>query len=282
MTVVGVIGLGEIGRGLMTALEPTAFDLAVCDVREEAMAPYASRATICPDPARLGETADVVLVAVVNDGQVMDVLEGADGALGTLRPGTVVIVISTVAVETLRKVAAAAAGRHVGVVDCGVTGGPAAAAQGRWVSMVGGDDRAVESACPVLDVFSSMVVRMGPLGAGMRAKLARQVVQFGSWLAAYEAQRIAEAAGVDLQKLAQVIRESDAVIGGPTALMFRQTVAPLTDDDDAGLVAALRNAASLAHKDLGAAKALASELGIEVPLVSLADEQMDRVFGVAP
>lgn len=230
----------------------------------------------------LGKQADVVMVSVVDDAQVLEVLAGPAGALESLKAGAVVVVISTVAIGTLRRVAELAAGRAVGVVDCGVSGGPAAAAEGKWVSMVGGADEAVEAARPVLDIFSSLVVRMGPLGAGMRAKLARQVVQFGSWLAAYEAQRMAEAAGVELAKLAQVIRESDARIGGPAALMFRPTVAPFTADDDAGLVAAMRNAAALAHKDLGAAKALASELGIDVPLVSLADEYMDKVFGVAP
>jgi 3-hydroxyisobutyrate dehydrogenase-like beta-hydroxyacid dehydrogenase len=148
--------------------------------------------------------------------------------------------------------------------------------------MVGGADDAVEAARPVLEVFSSLVVRMGPVGAGMRAKLARQVVQFGSWLAAYEAQRLAEAGGVDLARLAEVIRASDARIGGTTALMFRKTVAPFTSDDDPGLVGAMRNAAALARKDLQAAGALAAELGVEVPLVELATASMDKVFGVAP
>jgi 3-hydroxyisobutyrate dehydrogenase-like beta-hydroxyacid dehydrogenase len=148
--------------------------------------------------------------------------------------------------------------------------------------MVGGSDEDFTRARAVLDVFSSLVVRMGPLGAGMRSKLARQVVQFGSWLAAYEGQRLAEAADVDLAKFAQVIRESDAKIGGATALMFRSTVAPFGADDDPGLIEAMRNGARLAHKDLAAARALAAELALDVPLVDLANEQMDRVFGIAP
>ncbi len=62
---------------------------------------------------------------------------------------------------------------------------------------------------------------MGPLGAGLPAKLARNLVQYGSWLAAYEAQVLAEAAGIELAKLAQVIKASDAQIGGASTLMFR-------------------------------------------------------------
>ena len=282
MTVVGVIGAGEIGRGLMKALDPTEFQIAVCDVRQEAIEPYEHRAMLCNDARSLGAVADVVLVAVVDDAQVLKVLEGPDGALDTLRPHSTVLVISTVSIGTLRRAAAKAAEVGVGLLDCGVSGGPAAAAEGQWVSMVGGSDEDFEKVRTVLEVFSSLVVRMGPLGAGMRSKLARQVVQFGSWLAAYEAQRLAEAAGVDLAKLAQVIKESDSKIGGATALMFRSTVAPFSADDDPGLVEAMRNGARLAHKDLAAARALAAELALQVPVVDLADEQMDRVFGIAP
>jgi hypothetical protein len=64
-------------------------------------------------------------------------------------------------------------------------------------------------------------------------------------------------------------------------LMFRPTVAPFGADDDPGLVEAMRNGARLAHKDLAAARALAAELAIELPLVDLTDEQIDRVFGMA-
>jgi 3-hydroxyisobutyrate dehydrogenase-like beta-hydroxyacid dehydrogenase len=121
---------------------------------------------------------------------------------------------------------------------------------------------------------------MGPLGAGLRAKLARNIAQYGSWLAAYEAQRLAEAAGIELSRLAEVIRASDKRIGGVSTLMFRSTVAPFSPDDDAGLVNAMRAAAVLAHKDLGAALSLAGELGVELPMARLADLEADAVFGV--
>ena len=114
----------------------------------------------------------------------------------------------------------------------------------------------------------------------MQAKLARNVVQYGSWFAAYEAQRIAEAAGVELQALSKAIRESDKMIGGPSALMFRQTVAPFGPEDDQGLVSAMRSAAALARKDLRAAQALGNELSIELPLVDLLEPRVGTIFGI--
>jgi 3-hydroxyisobutyrate dehydrogenase len=132
----------------------------------------------------------------------------------------------------------------------------------------------------VLDAFSSVVIHMGPPGAGLQAKLARNIVQYGSWLAAYEGQRLAEAAGIELSKLALAIRESDTKIGGASRLMFRETVAPFGPDAHQGIVDAMRAGASLAHKDLGAALELASELGISLPLTCMTDSLCDDVFGL--
>ena len=94
----------------------------------------------------------------------------------------------------------------------------------------------------MLDAISCLVLHMGPPGAGLAAKLARNLITYGSWLAAFEAQELAEAAGIDLLKLGEATRESDERIGGASRLMFRTTTAPWPADSDAGLVAAMRAA----------------------------------------
>lgn len=279
MTTVGVIGLGDIGSGVATSIPAAGLDLVVCDINPEARARFAEVAAEAADPAALGATAQVIVVAVVDDAQVLEVLDPGHGALSTAANGSTVVIVSTVSVTTIESVAAQAAERGVRVVDCGVSGGPRAAAEGELISMVGGDEATVAEIRPVLDAFSSLVVHMGPLGTGLRAKLARNVVQYGSWLAAYEGQLLAEAAGIELSKLAQVIRASDKKIGGAAALMFRRTVAPFPPDTDAGLVGAMAAAAALAHKDLRAALSLADELGVDMPLGRLTDEHRDRIFG---
>jgi 3-hydroxyisobutyrate dehydrogenase len=146
--------------------------------------------------------------------------------------------------------------------------------------MVGGSVSAGARLLPVLDTFSTLVVHMGELGTGLQAKLARNVVQYGAWLAAYQGQVLAEAAGIELSKLAQVIRASEKRTGGTTTLMFRDTVAPFPVGTEPGLVDAMRTAAGLAHKDLRAALELARSLGVAIPLAELADALADDVFGV--
>ncbi len=278
----GVVGLGDIGRGVAGTLARSGVDLTVCDVRPEAAEPFRPGARVAATPAEGAAASDGVVVAGGDDAQVRTVITGPNGILAAGRPGIAVIVLSTVSIETALDVAGQAARHGVLVVDCGVRGGPGAAASGQLVCMVGGTDEAMVRVRPVLEVLGSRVLHMGPVGAGLSAKLARNLVQYGSWLAAYEAQVLAEAAGIPLPLLAEAIRESDRHIGGASTLMFRETARPLRADvpTDAGLLPPMSAANRLAHKDLGAAIALAATLGVDVPLARLTEAYADRVFGM--
>jgi 3-hydroxyisobutyrate dehydrogenase len=278
---IGVVGLGAIGDGVATSVRAAGLPLVVCDVRTEATDRHADHATVAPSPAELARLSDVVVVAVVNDDQVHAVLSGPDGALAAGGPGTTFVVVSTITAACVAAIGNEAAEAGAAVVDCGVSGGPSAAATGELVCMVGGDDAVIAGLAPVFDAIGSLTVTMGPFGTGLAAKLARNLVQYGSWLAAYEGQVLAEAAGIDLGKLAQVIRASDARIGGASTLMFRSTVAPFTETDDEGLVGAMQAAADLAHKDLAAAVALADDLRVDLPLAAMTEARCDDIFGVA-
>ena len=278
----GVVGLGDIGRGVAGTLSTSGVDLTVCDVRPEATEPFRPGARVAATPGEVAAHCDVILVAVVNDAQVREVVTGPDGLLSAGRSEIAVVVLSTVSIETALDVAERAAEQGVLLVDCGVSGGPAAAASGELVCMVGGTAEAVERVRPVLDVLGSRVLHMGPVGAGLSAKLARNLVQYGSWLAAYEAQVLAEAAGIPLLILAEAIRESDRHIGGASRLMFRETARPLRTDEpaDAGLIPPMSAGNRLAHKDLQAAIALAETLGVDVPMARLTEAYADRVFAM--
>ena len=276
---VGVIGLGAIGDGVATSLLREGFPLVVCDVRSEATARYAETAEVAPSPADLAGRSDVVVVAVVDDDQVHAVLSGPDGGLAA-GDGTVFVIVSTISASCVQAVGAEAAALGVTVLDCGVTGGPAAASSGDLVCMVGGDPATIERLGPFFAAVSSLTVTMGPFGTGLAAKLARNLITYGSWLAAYEGQRLAEAAGISLLQLAEVVKASDVHIGGASRLMFRTTVAPFTDEDDKGLVGAMQAGATLAHKDIRAALELAESLAVELPMATLAEQECDDIFGV--
>ncbi|HEY1652392.1 MAG TPA: NAD(P)-dependent oxidoreductase [Acidimicrobiales bacterium] len=276
----GVVGLGQIGAGIAANLMKAGITLAVCDVRVEATAPFREGAHVAGSPRELAGRCDVVIVAVLDDAQVGAVLQGDDGVFAGAAAGTTVVVVSTVTTETVKEMRESGARHSVSVVDCGVSGGLPGVTDGELVCMVGGTEDEVDRIRPVLDVFSRLVLHMGPPGAGLSAKLARNLVQFGSWLAAQEAQELAEAAGVDLLKLGEAIRESDRIIGGPARMIFRPTAEPWPGDTDARVLDLLRDKALMAHKDLGAARALGEELGVPMPLAELTDARCDRIFGL--
>ena len=278
---VGVIGLGAIGDGVAKSMHLAGLPLVVSDVISEATDRHAGHATVADSPAALARLADVVIVAVVNDAQVHAVLSGPDGALVAGGSDTTFIVVSTITSACVRAIGAEAEAAGTSIIDCGVSGGPSAAAAGELICMVGGDEAVLERLAPVFDAMGSLTVRMGPFGTGLAAKLARNLVQYGSWMAAYEGQVLAEAAGIKLSKLAQVIKASDAKIGGASTLMFRATVAPFTEADDAGLIGAMRDGSELAHKDLLAALALAGELGVDLPLAAMTEAYTDDIFGMS-
>ncbi len=278
--VVGVIGLGAIGDGVASTLVREGFAVVVCDVRPEATDRYRESATVADSPQDLARASDVVIVAVVNDEQVHAVLSGPDGGLAAADADTTFIVVSTISVRCVEAIGAEAGALGIPVLDCGVTGGPAAAASGDLVCMVGGDPDVIERVRPVFDAVSSLAVTMGPFGTGLAAKLARNLITYGSWLAAFEGQQLAEAAGISLAQLAEVVKASDVHIGGASRLMFRSTVAPFTAEDDKGLVGAMQAGASLAHKDLDAALELAASLDVELPLAAMTQRRADEIFGV--
>ena len=185
---------------------------------------------------------------------------------------------STIAPDTPRQLEITAAKHDVLLLDAPVSGGGMGAADGTLAIMVGGSDDAFAEARPVLDMMGSKVVHAGEIGAGTRFKLARNLLHFTAFTAATEAARLAEAAGLDLRQLGQVVRHTDAVTGGVGAILHRDTAGPVAPDDFWHGV--LDHVATLGEKDLGFALDLADRLGVDTPLAALAAERLRKGLGV--
>jgi 3-hydroxyisobutyrate dehydrogenase-like beta-hydroxyacid dehydrogenase len=122
------------------------------------------------------------------------------------------------------------------------------------------------------------VLHAGPLGAGTRMKLVRNLIHFVAFTAVTEAQRLAEASGLDLVALGEVVRHTDAITGGPGAIMYRDTTAPLATDDF--WYGVLDHVRALGEKDLSYAIELAGTLGVDVPLAQLSRERLAKGLGL--
>ena len=206
---VGFVGLGNIGGAMASRLVSWPGGLVVHDVRDEATEPFVAQGAAAAESlADLATRCDVISVVVLTDEQVRSVVAGL---LPPARPGTVIAIHSTIETGTAEELAASAAAQGVHVLDAPVSGGAIGAAEGTLAAMVGGSREAYELAKPVFSAWASLVVHLGEAGSGTRAKLARNLLTFAGFAAAAEAQRLAEAAGIDLRKLAAVVRHSDGV-----------------------------------------------------------------------
>jgi 3-hydroxyisobutyrate dehydrogenase-like beta-hydroxyacid dehydrogenase len=272
---VGFVGLGNIGSAMAQRLVERPGGLVVHDLREEAMAPFVEKgATAARDLAGLA-ACDVISVVVLTDQQARDVVSGL---LPHLRPGTVVALHSTVETATPVELAELAARSRVDVLDAPVSGGAIGASQGRLAVMVGGERAAYEKAKPVFSAWAELVLHVGTAGAGTRTKIARNLITFASYAAVAEASRLAESCGLDLNKLAAVVRHSDAITGGPGAVMVRRTTEPLPADD--GLRPIFEHTRTLGEKDLSLALALGAERGVALPFAQLALDNLAAGLGV--
>lgn len=271
----GYIGLGNQGAPMAKRLADWPGGLIVFDVRTEAMTPLAELGASLADSVADVASADIISVTVLNDAQVRDVV----GELAAhAEPGTVIAIHSTIEPDTAPELAEQLRPKGIHIVDAPVSGGAGAADKGQLAVMVGADDDAYELVKPVFKQWASMVVRAGEPGAGTRMKIARNMLTFIGFAAACEAQRLAEAAGIDLQKLGRVVRHSDAQSGGPGAIMARDDTGPLASDHF--LHDMFVHTRGLAEKDLGLALAMGEATGVELPLAEIALRDLAAGLGV--
>jgi 3-hydroxyisobutyrate dehydrogenase-like beta-hydroxyacid dehydrogenase len=271
----GYIGLGNMGAPMAKRLVEWPGGLTVFDVRTEAMTPLAELGASLADSVAGVAAADIISITVLNDKQVREVV--AELAAHA-KPGTVIAIHSTISPDTAVELAADLKPKGIHVIDAPISGGGGAADKGELAVMVGADREVYERIKPAFKQFASLVIHAGEAGAGTRMKLARNMLTFTSYAAACEAMKLAEAAGIDLQQLGRVVRHTDALTGGPGAIMVREDMSTLTPDH--WLHDAFTHTRGLGEKDLNLALALGEATGTELPLAELALQRLAEGLGV--
>jgi 3-hydroxyisobutyrate dehydrogenase-like beta-hydroxyacid dehydrogenase len=277
---VGFVGLGQMGQPMASRLAGWPGGLIVYDERPARMEPLqAAGASAAASVTELARSASIISVMVRDDDQVRAVVgeaaaqvasAGAPGGTGQAahRAPRVIAIHSTIGPGTARELAERHGSAEVEIVDAPVSGGFMGAQDGRLAVMFGGSRAAYERCRDPFCRWADLIMYMGPAGAGTQAKLARNLLHFVAFTAAAEAQRLAEAAGLDLRKLAKVVRHSDAVTGGAGSIMLRRTTAPVDAGDP--LREILEHVRALGEKDLALALELGAGLGVDLPLAQYA------------
>lgn len=271
----GYIGLGNMGAPMAKRLVGWPGGLTVFDVRPEAMTPLAEAGATLADSVADVAAADIISVTVLDDAQVRDVV----GELAAnAKRGTVIAIHSTISDTTAVELADELRPRGLHVVDAPVSGGGGAAEKGELATMVGAEREVYERIKPAFKQWASLVIHAGEPGAGTRMKLARNMLTFTSYAAACEAMKLAEAAGLDLQALGRVVRHTDALTGGPGAIMVREDMESL--EPESFLYRPFLHTRGLGEKDLSLALGLGRALSVDLPLAELALGRLADGLGV--
>lgn len=271
----GYIGLGNMGAPMAKRLVNWPGGLIVFDVRTDAMTPLAEAGASPADTVADVAAADIISITVLNDDQVR-------GVVAELAPrakaGTVIAIHSTISPDTAVQLADELRPKGIDIVDAPVSGGAGAAEKGELATMVGADRSVYERIKPAFKQWASMVVYAGEPGAGTRMKLARNMLSFTGFAAACEAMRLAEHAGLDIQALGRVVRHTDALTGGPGAIMVRDNMNPL--DHDHYLYDMFLHTRGLGEKDLSLALQLGEAVSTDLPLAEVALRTLADGLGV--
>jgi 3-hydroxyisobutyrate dehydrogenase len=258
--VVGFIGLGIMGQPMARNLLKAGFGLVVhTRTRHKADGLLTEGARWADSPAAVARQAPMVITMVTDSPDVEQVVLGPQGIIEGVRPGGMVIDMSTVSPRVERAIAQQLATRGVAYMDAPVSGGSWGAIQGTLAIMVGGEEDAFRRVLPIFEAMGKSITYMGPSGAGQVTKLVNQV------LVAVTLSGVAEALVFGAKAGADLLKTIEAVKGGAAGSWQLANLGPriVKGDFAPGFMITLQ------LKDLRLILEMAQELALPLPLTAL-------------
>jgi 3-hydroxyisobutyrate dehydrogenase-like beta-hydroxyacid dehydrogenase len=265
---VAFLGLGIMGEPMAANLVRAGFEVIVWNRTEARARAFAGAygAHPVPTPAAAAELADVTITMVPDGPEVEEVLFGPHGAVEGMRHGALAIDMSTIAPAVSVRIGERLAGEGIGFLDAPVTGSRPRAEDGTLTIMAGGSESDFDRGKPVLEAMGQLVVHVGPQGHGSIVKLLNNTTAAVNALQVAEVLVAAKAAGVDTEKLRQVM-----AAGSGGSAMLDLKAGPMLEHDFAPLF-------KLEHmlKDVRHCLAQAERLGAGMQLGELAERAYSR------
>lgn len=248
---IGFVGLGNMGGPMAARLIAAGHELCVYDVVPAARERFAGSAALAATVTGVS-TADTVLL-MLPDSTVVERVLLSDGLLGRLRPGALLVDMSSSDPGRTRALAATAAERGVTLVDAPFSGGVACAREGTLTIMVGGPAEAFARLRPLFEVLGSRVAHAGTVtGAGHAVKALNNLMSAAHLIVSAEALLAGRAFGLDLEVMLDIVNASSGR-SGSTQTKWPKFVLPGTYDSGFAL--------RLMLKDMGIAHALQEATG---------------------
>ena len=260
---VAVIGLGAMGMGAAQSCVRAGLDTYGVDLSAQArdVLQAAGAKAVAASADGFADKLDAVLLLVVNAAQVEAVLFGESKLADKLKPGTAVMVSSTIAAQDARRFGEALAARGLLMLDAPVSGGAAKAAAGDMTVMAAGDDAVFAKLQPVLDAVAGKVYRCGKdIGQGATVKIIHQLLAGVHIAAGAEAMALAAKAGIPLDLMYDVVTHAAG-----NSWMFENRMKHVVDGDYTPL-----SMVDIFVKDLGLVTDTGKALRFPLPLASTA------------
>jgi len=268
-TRIGFIGLGIMGRPMALNLRKAGYPLWVYGRRSVTMESLvAAGATACASAAEVADAAEVIIVMVGDTPDVESVLLGTRGVAERIRPGSVVIDMSTISPDATRRFARGLVDKGAEMLDAPVSGGEVGAVNATLSIMVGGKPAVFEAMRPLFAVLGKNIVRVGDHGAGQIAKAANQIIVGLTIEAVAEALAMVRKSGVD------AARVREALMGGFAASRILEVHGErmLRGDFKPGFKIRLH------RKDMRIALDAGAERGLRLPGAALVARQFDALM----
>ncbi len=210
-TQLGFIGLGIMGQPMVMNLLKAGFPVTVYNrttsKTEAAVAAGAARAY---SPREVAEKSEIIITMVTDSPDVVDVIAGSEGVLQGLRPGAVVIDMSTISPSVTRRLALEIEKQGGDMLDAPVSGGDTGAKAGTLAIMAGGKAEVFERCLPVFRALGKSMTLVGGHGMGQTVKLCNQILVSVNNLAVCEAVQFARRAGVDANIMIEAVKNGAA------------------------------------------------------------------------
>ncbi len=267
---IGFIGLGIMGKPMVRNLSKAGFSLVVhtrTRASADELAAEIPGLLVVDSPAQVAEQADIIITMLPDSPDVQAVVFGDNGLADSIRPGSLLIDMSTIAPATSVAVSEALVAKGASALDAPVSGGDKGAIAGTLSIMVGGSEADLARAMPLFEAMGKTIVHLGGPGAGQIAKACNQIVVAINYAAVSEALVLAQRAGVDPAKVAQVLGgglAASRVLEMRGATMIQRSFEPGFRVD-------------LHRKDLGIALATGRESKSPLPVTALVSQLYDSV-----
>jgi 3-hydroxyisobutyrate dehydrogenase len=257
----GFIGLGYLGSRIAMRLAAAGFPIVVYDLdRNKAAELAALGAEVARHPGELASEVDVVLSCLPDDNAAQAVYLGPGKVLGSARPNTRIIELSTISPETARELHRAALKVGVCAIDVAVSGSTKSAEAGALTLFGGGDREVFEAAEAVFSAIAKQWFYMGPSGSGMAMKLVVNGLLGVGMQAIAEAAALGERLGLPRDLLLDTLAKTAVVAPAHVGKLATAKKNDYTPQFPIRLM----------HKDFGLILAVASQQGLSLPVTEAA------------